>query len=275
MRTCHPDVSVRRACSLVGLNRSTWMYRHHGKDDTALRLRLRELAAARPRFGHLRLHLLLRREGWVVNKKRTYRLYREEGLSVRTKKRRKRATHVRVAPPPPARANDRWAMDFMADRLDDGRRFRVLTVVDVFSRECLALVPDVSLTGRRVAQELDAVAAARGAYPTSITVDNGSEFYSKDMDSWAFAHGVKLDFIRPGRPMENGFIESFNGRFRDECLNAEIFISLDAARRSFATWKRDYNHDRPHTSLGGLSPTEFASRGSPTTERPTSQLSAA
>ena len=275
IRECHPDVSVRRACSLVGLNRATWSYKKHGRDDTALRHRLRELAQARPRFGHLRLHLLLLREGWHVNKKRTYRIYREEGLSVRTKKRRKRASCLRVVPTRPTRPNERWAMDFMHDRLDDGRRFRVFTLVDVFTRESLALVADSSLSGKRVAAVLDDVAAERGAYPELITVDNGSEFYSKEMDSWAFRHGVRLDFIRPGRPMENGFIESFNGRFRDECLNAEIFFSLDAARRSFQQWRRDYNEDRPHTSLGGLSPTEFAVTHARTTERRDRQISAA
>jgi putative transposase len=255
----HPEVSERRACEVVQLNRSTMRYAGHGRDNTALLMRLRELAEARPRFGHMRLHLLLRREGWKANKKRTYRLYREEGLSVRTKKRKKRASHLRVVPALPAAPNERWSMDFVADSLDSGKRFRALTVVDVFTRECLAIEADFGLNGRKVAKALDAVAATRG-YPKMITVDNGSEFYSKEMDGWAWLHGVRLDFIRPGKPIENAFIESFNGRLRDECLNGEIFLDLDAARARLLEWKRDYNEDRPHGSLGGIPPREFADR---------------
>jgi len=255
----HPKVSERRACEVVQLNRSTMRYAGHGRDNTALLMRLRELAEARPRFGHMRLHLLLRREGWKANKKRTYRLYREEGLSVRTKKRKKRASHMRVVPALPAVPNERWSMDFVADSLDSGRRFRALTVVDVFTRECLAIEADFGLNGRKVARALDAAAVSRG-YPTMITVDNGSEFYSKEMDSWAWLHGVRLDFIRPGKPVENAFIESFNGRLRDECLNGEIFVDLDAARARLLEWKRDYNEDRPHGSLGGIPPREFAEK---------------
>jgi len=232
-------------------------------------MRLRELAEARPRFGHMRLHLLLRREGWKANKKRTYRLYREEGLSVRTKKRKKRASHLRVVPALPAVPNERWSMDFVADSLDSGRRFRALPVVDVFTRECLAIEADFGLNGRKVARALDAVAATRG-YPKMITVDNGSEFYSKEKDGWAWLHGVRLDFIRPGKPVENAFIESFNGRLRDECLNGEIFLDLDAARARLPEWKRDYNEDRPHGSLGGISPRGYAEKGSKRFIRPPS-----
>jgi putative transposase len=255
----HPGVSERRACEVVRLNRSTMRYVRHGRDNTALLMRLRELAEARPRFGHMRLHLLLRREGWRANKKRTYRLYREEGLSVRTKKRKKRASHLRVVPALPTAPNERWSMDFVADSLDSGKRFRALTVVDVFTRECLAIEADFGLNGRKVSRALDAVAATR-AYPKTITVDNGTEFYSKEMDSWAWLHGVKLDFIRPGKPVENAFIESFNGRLRDECLNAEIFRDMDAAKTRLLEWKRDYNEERPHSSLGGIPPREFAAK---------------
>lgn len=255
----HPGVSQRRACEVVGIGRSSYRYVSHRRDDRALRMRLRELAQARPRFGCRRLHILLRREGWKINHKRTYRIYCEEGLSVRTKKRRKRASQLRILPAPPEAPNERWSMDFVADSLDSGRRFRALTVVDLFTRECLAIEADVGLTGRKVARTLERIAVLRG-YPKVITVDNGSEFYSKEMDQWAFTHSVRLDFIRPGKPVENAFIESFNGRLRDECLNGEIFVDLEAARRRLLEWKRDYNEHRPHSSLGDSSPKEFAEK---------------
>jgi len=251
------EASHRRACGLLELGRSTFYYVSQRKDDRAIRMRLRELAAARPRFGYRRLYLLLRREGWRINHKRVYRLYGEEGLSVRTKKRRKRASHCRVAPAPPSAPNQRWSMDFIADTLDNGRRFRALTIVDVFTRECLAIEADFSLPARRVTAVLNRLAATRGL-ARIITVDNGSEFFSKEMDSWAYRNGVQLDFIRPGKPVENAYIESFNGRLRDECLNAELFLTLDDARCKLAEWKQDYNKVRPHTSLGDIPPSEFA-----------------
>jgi putative transposase len=220
-------------------------------------MRMREIAQVRRRFGYRRIHVMLRREGWAVNHKRVYRLYRLEGLSVRTKKRKKRASHLRVVPTAPVQVNERWSMDFVQDTLDDGRRFRALTLVDVFTRECLALLADSSLSGHKVAALLDQVAANR-SYPKQITVDNGTEFYSKAMDSWAYRNGVQLDFIRPGRPMENGYIESFNGRLRDECLNGELFLSLVDAREKLEAWRRDYNEHRPHSSIGNLTPIEFA-----------------
>jgi putative transposase len=244
---------------MVGVGRSTFRYVPHRRDDRGVRMRLRELASARPRFGHQRLHVLLRREGWRDNHKRAYRIYREEELSVRTKKRRKRASHLRIQPAPATEPNERWSMDFVADRLDDGRPIRVLTVVDVFTRECVALVVDHSLNGRKVAAALDDVARER-KYPAVITVDNGTEFYSRDMDSWAYRNGVRLDFIRPGKPVENAFIESFNGRLRDECLHAEVFLDLADARRRILEWKLDYNESRPHSSLGDVSPSEFAAK---------------
>lgn len=218
---------------------------------------MREIAQVRRRFGYRRIHVMLRREGWAVNHKRVYRLYRLEGLSVRTKKRRKRASHLRIVPAALAQANERWSMDFVQDTLDDGRRFRALTLVDVFTRECLMIGADSSLSGHKVAMLLDQVAADR-SYPKQITVDNGTEFYSKAMDSWAYRHGVQLDFIRPGRPMENGYIESFNGRLRDECLDGELFLSLVDARQKLEAWRRDYNEHRPHSSIGNLTPIEFA-----------------
>ncbi|MGC3975632.1 MAG: IS3 family transposase [Nitrospira sp.] len=251
------SIGVRRACGLLRLHRASWYYRHHGRDDTAMRMRIRELAQARPRFGYYRLHVMLRREGWVVNRKRVYRIYREEGLSVRLTRRRKRVSHLRVVPSQPRQLNERWSMDFVAATLLDGRRFRALTVVDNYSRHSQIIEPDFTLTGTKVVAALERV-AKRSGYPQIITVDNGSEFASKALDAWAYAHGVKLDFIRPGKPVENAVIESFNGRFRDECLNAQVFVSLHDARQKIEAWRIDYNEHRPHGSLGDLTPREFA-----------------
>ena len=197
-------------------------------------MRLRELAAARVRFGYRRLTVLLRRDGWRVNAKRIYRLYTEEGLTVRTKHRTKAAGRARVPQAVATAPNQRWSMDFMSERVADGRWFRILTVVDQFTRECLCLVADQSLTGEKVAQALEPVVIQRGA-PRAITVDNGSEFASRVMDAWAYRHGIQLDFIRPGKPVENGFIESFNGRLRDECLNVEVFFTLEDVREKLAS----------------------------------------
>jgi len=220
-------------------------------------MRLRELAEARPRFGYQRLHVLLRREGWPINRKRVYRLYREEGLVVRTKRRCKRASHVRVVLPEATTADDRWSMDFVSDQLDNGRRFRALTVVDQYTRECVAIEAGFSMTSRKVATVLQRFSAARGR-PRAITVDNGPEFYGKDLDSWAYRNDVRLDFIRPGKPVENAYIESFNGRLRDECLNGEIFFSIEDAQQKLDAWRLDYNRSRPHGSLGNMTPEEFA-----------------
>jgi putative transposase len=185
------NITAQRACQVIRLGRSTFYLKSRAKDQTPLRTRLRELAAARPRFGYPRLHVMLRREGWHVNIKRVYRLYKLEGLHVRYERRKKRASHLRVVPPAPTAPNERWSMDFMRDTCDDGRPFRILTVVDVFTRECPLLAADTSLTGKKVAELLDIVALERG-YPKTITVDNGSEFYSQAMDSWAYRHGVQL-----------------------------------------------------------------------------------
>ena len=252
-------MSDRRACRLIGMNRSTFCYRSQRGDQTPLRSRLRELAAARPRFGYRRLHVLLQREGWEVNHKRVYRLYCAEELAVRMKRRAKRASHSRLVLAQATAANERWSMDFVADRLDDGRGFRVLTVVDQFSRECVLLEAALSLTGKSVAAALERSVIERGA-PRSITVDNGSEFYSQAMDSWAYRNGVKLDFIRPGKPTQNAYIESFNGRLRDECLNTTIFDSVTDATAKLEAWRQDYNHRRPHSALGDLTPAEYAAR---------------
>jgi putative transposase len=232
-------------------------YFHHRDPQTALRLRLRELAGSRVRYGYRRLTVLLKREGWKVNAKRIYRLYAEEGLIVRTKKRKQRAQRQRVPAGPALRPNEKWSMDFVAQRLANGRWIRVLTVVDQFTRECLSLFADTSLSGEKVAATLDKAVAQRGA-PQSITVDNGTEFASKAMDLWAYANGVHLDFIRPGKPVENSYIESFNGKLRDECLNIEVFYTLADACKKLERWCRDYNHYRPHSALADRTPGEFA-----------------
>ena len=220
-------------------------------------MRLRELAGSRVRYGYRRLTILLRREGWEVNAKRIYRLYTEEGLIVRTQKRRERAQRQRIPSGQAVRPNQKWSMDFVAQRLPDGRWIRVLTVVDQFTRECLALWADNTLSGEKVAIALDKVLALRGA-PVSITVDNGTEFTSKALDLWAYRNGVHLDFIRPGKPVENGYIESFNGKLRDECLNVEVFFTLADARRKLHHWRHDYNQHRPHSALADRTPAEFA-----------------
>jgi putative transposase len=218
---------------------------------------MRELAASRVRFGYRRLTVLLRREGWAVNAKRIYRLYTEDGLAVRTKVRKKIARRARVPALTATRPNERWSMDFVAARLLDGRWFRVLTVVDQFTRECVLLLADSSLNGHKVALALSQVIAERGA-PVSITVDNGTEFASKAMDAWAYQYGVQLNFIRPGRPVENCYIESFNGRLRDECLNVEVFLALIDVRDKLERWRRDYNQVRPHSALHDSAPAVFA-----------------
>ncbi len=220
-------------------------------------MRLRDLAASRVRYGYRRLTVLLRREGRLVNAKRIYRLYAEAGLQLRTKKRAKRAAHARVPLPSPVRANQRWSMDFVSDRLADGRWFRILTIVDQYTRECLCAHAERSQTGASVVEQVDRVVAMRGA-PESITTDNGGEFAGQAMDAWAHRVGVKLDFIRPGKPVQNGYIESFNGRLRDECLNTEVFLSMADAREKIERWRRDYNEERPHSSLADQTPGEFA-----------------
>lgn len=248
-------VSARRACRLVGLARSRWQYQSRRPPCTELRERLRTLAAERPRWGYKRLHVLLRREGYRVNHKLVYRLYREEGLLVR-RRRRKRVAGPRVPLPTPTQPNERWGMDFIMDSFVEGRRFRCLTMVDEYTRECPVIEVDTSLPALRVLQVLDRLAGTRGL-PQSLVVDHGPEFISKALDAWAFRHGVRLEFIRPGKPVDNAYVESFHGRFRDECLNERWFWDLPDARRQIETWRRDYNEVRPHESLRYRTPKEF------------------
>jgi len=250
-------VSERRACAYAAAHRSMVRYVRRRKDRTALVSRLRELASARPRFGYRRLHVLLRREGKQVNRKLVYRLYKQEGLAVRRRRRRKLRAE-RPAPLPPATAaNERWAMDFVHDYFGDGRRLRTLNVVDVFTRECHRIEADTSLTGARVTRVLDQLGWKHGL-PKVITVDNGPEFISRALDRWAYQHGVSLHFIQPGKPSQNGHVESFNGRLRDECLSQAHFPTLARARAELELWRVDYNTVRPHSALAYATPAAFA-----------------
>ena len=254
-------MSVKRACRLALLQRATWYKRSQAKDQTPLRMRIRDIANARPRFGYLPIQVMLRREGWMVNHKRVHRLYRLEGLQVRMRVRRRKRVSLHRGPVPiPTAANQHWSMDFVHDQLADGRRFRVLTVIDQWSRESLSLESGFSLSGKDVANALEQLSWER-PLPKAITVDHGTEFTSKVLDEWAWQRGVQLDFIRPGKPVENGLVESFNGRLRDECLNVTEFTSLEHARATLTRWQDDYNQQRPHGSLGHLTPSEFAKRG--------------
>ena len=250
--------SQRRACRVARTPRATVRYRHRRPEQEPLRARLRELAAARPRFGYRRLTVLVRREQGTVNHKRVYRLYRLEGLAVRRRGRKRVARMARVAPAAP-QPGQRWAMDFMQDSLASGRPFRTLNVVDLASRECLAIEVDTSLPGARVVRVLERLCAVHGR-PTAITMDNGPEFAGLALDAWAYREGVHLDFIEPGKPTQNGHLESFNGKFRDECLNQHWFTDLDDARATIAAWRDDYNTVRPHSALDNLTPVAFAHR---------------
>ncbi|MGB9285073.1 MAG: IS3 family transposase, partial [Candidatus Sulfotelmatobacter sp.] len=252
------ELSQRRACGLMELYRATCRYRRRRGEDQRLRVRLRELAEARRRFGYRRLQILLQREGWQVNHKRIYRLYVEEKLSLRRKRGRKRST-VRQPLPEAVAANQVWSVDFMTDALSSGRRFRTLNVVDDYTRECLAIEVDTSLGGMRVVRVLEELKQRRGL-PRQIRSDNGPEFVSRAVDQWAYEQGLRWHTIQPGRPMENGYVESFNGRFRDECLNENWFSDLGDAREKIARWKQDYNEERPHSSLQYRTPVEFAAQ---------------
>jgi putative transposase len=251
------DFGVTRACGLIGISRSLFRYRSRRPDSAPLRARIEEIAAAKRRYGYRRVYLRLRREGWEVNRKRVYRLYREAGLAVRRRKRKRIGAFERKPLPKPTAANVSWSMDFVADGLIGGRRLRCLTIVDDCTRECLAIEVDTSLPGLRVQAVLDRLADTRGL-PQSITVDNGPEFDGEVLDQWAYRTGVQLSFIRPGKPNENAYIESFNGKFRDECLNEHWFISLAHARSIIEDWRIEYNTERPHSSLANRTPQEFA-----------------
>ena len=252
-------VSERRACSLVGISRLTYRYRGRDKGDGPIRERMRALAHRWLRFGYRRLGVMLERENMAANHKRIYRLYTEEGLKVR-RKRKKLRSQVRTAPMlVPSRVNERWSMDFMSDCLATGRRFRTLNIVDDLTRECPAIEVDTSLPGARVVRVLDKLAILRGL-PDTIVIDNGSEFTGRTLDAWANRHGVKLHFIDPGKPVQNAYIENFNGKFRDECLDLHWFTDLADAKEKIESWRVEYNQVRPHSSLGNTTPEAFAER---------------
>jgi putative transposase len=249
-------LSQRHACRLLGLDRSRLRYQRKRTDDTAVRQRLRDLAAERRRFGYRRLGWMLAREGHAMNHKKLYRLYREEQLMVRRRRGRKRALGTRAPMTMPDAINQRWSLDFVADALSDGRRFRILCIVDDFSRECLATVVDTSLGGVRVVRELERLATER-ALPQIVVSDNGTELTSGAVLRWATGR-LRWHYIEPGKPVQNAFVESFNSKLRDECLNEHVFLTLAEARKTIEAWRLDYNHCRPHSSLGALTPTEFA-----------------
>lgn len=260
------EVSQRRACMALVAERSSVRYRSLRPDDGAVRARLRELAAIRRRFGYRRLHILLRREGMHMNHKKLRRLYREERLQVRRRGGRKRALGTRAPMAIPQGPNQRWSLDFVSDALSDGRRFRILAVVDDFTRECLCLVADTSLTGLRVARELDAVIAVRGR-PASCVSDNGTELTSMAILRWCQERGIGWHYIAPGKPQQNAFVESFNGRLRDELLNETLFTSLAHARAALVAWRNDYNTVRPHSATGNQPPAIYAKLSVPAMQR--------
>jgi putative transposase len=260
-------IPERRAARILGMSWSTMRYRSRRPLQEALRGRLRDLAATHVRYGYRRLTVLLRREGWPVNAKRIYRLYDEENLKVRSVERKKIGRRQRIAQSPATGPNQCWAADFVSDKLTDGPSYRILTIIDQFTRECIGLVADRSMCGSHVVSALTQAVEERGGVPRSITLDNGSEFAGRVLEAWAIQHDVQLCFIRPGRPVENGFIESFNGRLRDECLNVEWFGSLHEARKTLARWRTNYNHYRPHSALADQTPSSFASQYAKSAER--------
>jgi putative transposase len=246
----------RRACALASVQRSTCRYLSRRQDDPKLVARLRQIGEERPRFGYRRIHAILQREGFGVNRKRVYRIYRAAGLAVKRRSRRK----LRAVRPMPTvavtRPNQRWSMDFVHDYLGDGRKLRTFNVVDAFTRECLGIEVDTSLPARRVTAVLDKLVWLYGL-PETFRVDNGPEFISVALEKWTDAHGVKLDFIQPGKPTQNAHVESFNGRFRDECLAQARFPTLARARAEIELWRIDYNCERPHSSLDYRTPKAF------------------
>ena len=254
-------ISLRRGCGLIGIQRSSYYHKGKPPNDGPLREALRDLAAQYRRWGCETLTELLRRDGWTDNHKRIYRVYCEEGLQVKRRKKRKTAKWRGESLEQPGRVNELWAMDFLSDQLADGRRLKVLAVIDVYTRECLALEVDSSLTGERVVRVMCDLAEKRGL-PAKIMMDNGPEFTGRAMDRWAFEHGVHLHFIQPGKPMQNGYVEAFNSTLRDQCLNENWFIGLADTREILEAWRRLYNEVKPHSALGRKTPSEYAAEQS-------------
>ena len=253
------QVSQRRACSVLNVDRSTVRYQSRGADDGELRDAIKRVSKERRRFGYRRIHVMVRREGFEVNHKKLRRIYREERLQVRRRGGRKRALGTRKPMLMPDGPNQRWSLDFVSDAFTDGRRFRILAVVDDHTRENLVLIADTSLSGLRVTRELDKIIADHGR-PGTIVSDNGTEFTSMAILRWVQDTGVDWHYIAPGKPTQNAFIESFNGKLRDECLNETLFSSLPEARETLEAWQEDYNTNRPHSALGNLTPREFAEK---------------
>ena len=256
-------LSQRRASALAGISRTVFNYKPRiNKLNEKIRKRLKTLAAKYRKYGAWKFYIILRREGFQVNHKRIERIYRMECLSLRIRRRKKLKAIARIDLPAPTRANEYWSMDFIHDKLWLGKRFRVLSIVDTYTRECLGLEVDTSLGGERVKRVLEAISQQRGL-PEAIVVDNGPEFISQIIDEWAYRRQVKLDFIRPGKPTDNPYVESFHGKFREECLNAHYFLSMSEAKMIIKEWRDEYNTFRPHRSLKGLTPQEFAAKQQP------------
>lgn len=252
------EVSERRTCNVLKIYRSAYRRKPISGEQAFLTMRIKEIAVSRVRYGYRRIHVLLKREGWNINHKRVYRIYKAEGLNLRYKGKHKRISSPRVPDKnAPVFLNECWSMDFVSDQLFNGKRFRALTILDLFSRECLDIYADKAITGETVTEVLDRLKSGRGL-PKRIKVDNGPEFISKALDAWAYFNHVVLDYSRPGTPTDNAHMESFNGSFRDECLNTNWFMSLDDAREKINRWKNDYNEFRPHSALTYLTPAEFA-----------------
>ncbi len=256
------EVSLTRACGLMRLSRSSYHYQATDRHDDELREALKELAGKRRRWGYRRLIVLLRRQGHMDNSKRVFRVYQEEGLQVPKRRKRKTARWRGERPEVPSKRNERWSLDFVSDQLANGRRIRTLNIVDDHTRECLAIEADTSLSGRRVTRVLSDLIDRHGR-PERLVMDNGPEFTSQVMDNWAYEHEIKLQFIEPGKPVQNAYVESFNGKSRDECLNEHWFVDLEDARWIIEAWRVDYNEVRPHSSLGNLTPSEFVAAAVP------------
>ncbi len=256
IKSTRDRLSENRACKLVGIKRSVLRYRFKRSDDSMLKDKIKHHAFERRRFGYRRILLLLRREGIIVNHKKVFRLYREAGLKVAKRGGRKKALGLRRALNPPTKVDQQWSLDFVSDALWNGRRIRLLTIVDDFSRECIKITVDTSLSGARVVRELNQLILERGK-PEEIISDNGTEFTSRAILRWVNENHIEWKYIEPGKPMQNGYIESFNGKLRDECLNENWFSELEEARKMIEAWRLDYNENRPHTALGGLTPIEF------------------
>ena len=236
-------------------------YQHHRRDDRAIRARMKEIAASKIRYGMWRIYTLLRREGWTDNHKRVHRIYKEECLNLRSKRpRRSKSGAHRLERLENIQIYQCWSMDFVSDALFDGRKFRTLTIVDNCSRECLAIVVGQSLKGSDVVEALEEIKHYRGLVPKRIQTDNGSAFISKEMDKWAYDNEVTMDYSRPGKPTDNPFVESFNGSFRDECLNAHWFLSLEDATEKIESWRNEYNQYLPHSSLDDMTPAEYVEK---------------